>query len=329
MTIRECLKQIDKDTCNQYDLTTLYESIELGPEDKSKLVKKLVDEEDPEVIYDFLYRMSDSSVCPICGRLLNDEGTCPVCDEGEEDYEESLEEAFYSTEDTNKLERELWTSLNVRELNPEYLFIYPRKGTYRVEVGVRGDWKHDHLATKDVVRKFIQTELPEMEVQDFFYKEDEESDSDFYESEYTWVLVPKAQEESMNEDAYDFPLYSEKAINQVIDKFRVNGPKYRGAKSPAFVETSVNESEYPDNMRAKSYDLVESEPNVIDLYYVTQEPFDDADFKIFLKEVRRAFSALDKMYNLKGDVVVNVEAKARDGENYGYGTESFTIEKTL
>lgn len=35
----------------------------------------------------------EKPICPTCGRRLNDSGICPVCDDGEEDYE-SLGEAF-------------------------------------------------------------------------------------------------------------------------------------------------------------------------------------------------------------------------------------------
>ena len=42
-------------------------------------------------------------------------------------------------------------------------------------------------------------------------------------------------------------------LEYISSKFKVNGPEYRGARQPEFHSLMVNESEFGDNLRYKSY----------------------------------------------------------------------------
>lgn len=54
ISIRDALLQIDKDTCCQHDLCTLYESLDLTDDEKVEIVRMCSEKEDPEVIYNYL-----------------------------------------------------------------------------------------------------------------------------------------------------------------------------------------------------------------------------------------------------------------------------------
>lgn len=51
INLRESLLKLDSDTCNQYDLTTIYDSCSLSDKDKGELVEMICNNEDAEVIY--------------------------------------------------------------------------------------------------------------------------------------------------------------------------------------------------------------------------------------------------------------------------------------
>lgn len=51
INLRESLLKLDSNTCNQYDLTTIYDSCSLSDKDKGELVEMICNNEDAEVIY--------------------------------------------------------------------------------------------------------------------------------------------------------------------------------------------------------------------------------------------------------------------------------------
>ena len=113
----------------------------------------------------------------------------------------------------------------------------------------------------------------------------------------------------------------------VADRFRVNGPKSRGARQPEFNPTAVNESEFGDNLRVKSYDC-EVIGDGIFITWVTQEPFIDAEAPALVKEIERCVDCLyDDFCDDRGVSIpyptVDVDISSRDGYNYGHYVASF------
>ena len=115
------------------------------------------------------------------------------------------------------------------------------------------------------------------------------------------------------------------AINDAVnDLLNINGPQYRGAPYPPFDEFAINESEIPDNMRAKEFSIDnintsygKDEAN-IDCTWITQESFDDADAEEFIKEFQRAIEAICDKNEVDITTEINIEIICRDGRNYGH-----------
>ena len=50
---------------------------------------KISPAEREQMLRDFA-KIGPRHLCEVCGRELDDSGTCPVCDQGEEDYDDSI-----------------------------------------------------------------------------------------------------------------------------------------------------------------------------------------------------------------------------------------------
>lgn len=123
-------------------------------------------------------------------------------------------------------------------------------------------------------------------------------------------------EASTNEDAY----YS--MLNFIADRFNVNGPSHRGAPQPRFNPARVNESAYADNMRFKQFDC-EVKGDEIHIWYLTQEPFTDAEAKDCAREIERCIDFLYDKYCEEVEESVDppyvyLIIESRDGRDYGY-----------
>lgn len=117
-------------------------------------------------------------------------------------------------------------------------------------------------------------------------------------------------------------------LEYISRRFRVNGPEYRGARMPDFHKYSVNESEFGDGLRVKYYEC-EINGNELDIQWITQEPFIDAEVQALIREIERCVDELydDFCKNYAEEWLtypkVNVEVISRDGEDRGYYKTSF------
>ena len=108
----------------------------------------------------------------------------------------------------------------------------------------------------------------------------------------------------------------------LLQMIEVNGPDYRGAPYPRRRPDMINEEEIPDNMRLKSLDYqmdYDSDGNRAELFWLTQEDFDDDDFETFIGEVERAINYLITKKHYEEPFLLNVVAECRSGSQWGYG----------
>lgn len=114
-------------------------------------------------------------------------------------------------------------------------------------------------------------------------------------------------------------------FNRFLDKIKVNGPAYRGARGPELNKLAINESKFPDNMRMKEYHIDQDSEDKATLYWTTQEPFTDEDAVKFEEEVIRAITAARSFYNYDHPFSIDLSVKARDGKNYGFYEHSSVV----
>lgn len=109
------------------------------------------------------------------------------------------------------------------------------------------------------------------------------------------------------EDKNSYTLYD-------IDKLLcVTGAQYLGAKIPPAKRHCINEINIPHNMRYKYFKTtVEDYKDTIVLNWITQEPFNAADFEVFIKEVKSAFNQIIEDINYKKPFKVAVNVDCRD-----------------
>lgn len=126
---------------------------------------------------------------------------------------------------------------------------------------------------------------------------------------YVFEKINKS--ENMNED-----LVEDKNSPTLfdIDKLLcVTGAQYLGAKIPPAKRHCINEINIPHNMRYKYFKTtVEDYKDTIVLNWITQEPFNAADFEVFIKEVKSAFNQIIEDINYKKPFKVAVNVDCRD-----------------
>jgi len=108
----------------------------------------------------------------------------------------------------------------------------------------------------------------------------------------------------------------------LLQMIEVNGPDYRGAPYPKKRPDMINEEEIPDGMRLKSLDYqmdYDSDENRAELFWLTQEDFDDDDFEIFIGEVERAINYLITKKHYEEPFLLKVVAECRSGSQWGHG----------
>lgn len=115
-------------------------------------------------------------------------------------------------------------------------------------------------------------------------------------------------------DDYD---RDEPTLKDVANEFRVVGPAYRGAPQPAYDICAINESNIPDCMRFKSYDIEVTADDTIQLDYITQEEFTSIDSEKFIEEANNAFENIAHAIGYEKPFTVALNVRCRSGSSYG------------
>lgn len=90
---------------------------------------------------------------------------------------------------------------------------------------------------------------------------------------------------------------------------KINGPKFRGDRYPEWRKDMVNEEEFADCMRCKSWNG-ELDGDTYKLEWVTQEDFGEYEFYTFMMELERYFN------DNKFDGIKKVEVKCYCRDTY-------------
>ena len=126
---------------------------------------------------------------------------------------------------------------------------------------------------------------------------------------YVFEKINKGEnmKENLVEDKNSYTLFD-------IDKLLcVTGAQYLGAKIPPAKRHCINEINIPHNMRYKYFKTtVKDYEDTIMLNWITQEPFNAADFEVFIKEVKSAFNQIIEDINYKKPFKVDVNVDCRD-----------------
>ncbi len=126
---------------------------------------------------------------------------------------------------------------------------------------------------------------------------------------YVFEKINKGEnmKENLVEDKNSYTLFD-------IDKLLcVTGAQYLGAKIPPAKRHCINEINIPHNMRFKYFKTtVKDYEDTIMLNWITQEPFNIADFEVFIKEVKSAFNQIIEDINYKKPFKVDVNVDCRD-----------------
>lgn len=131
-----------------------------------------------------------------------------------------------------------------------------------------------------------------------------------YEDEYGDIKTRVAKR-------YDESLDSEVTLQELADKINYNGADYRGAEIPKAIDYMINQINIPDNMRLKWFDVDVVSDDVIQLTYVTQEPFSPTDSDSFIKEVTNMINVLANKYRYDKPFTLALDVTARDGRDEG------------
>lgn len=114
-------------------------------------------------------------------------------------------------------------------------------------------------------------------------------------------------------------------VNNIAnDLLDINGPQYRGAPYPSLKKCAINESEIPDNMRAKEFSIDDINTSygkdevAIACTWITQEEFDEDDANDFIEEFQRAVEAICDKHDFDNILEINIEVICRDGREYGH-----------
>lgn len=118
--------------------------------------------------------------------------------------------------------------------------------------------------------------------------------------------------------------YNDSNLQRLADRISVNGPRYRGARQPAFRPDMINESEFADELRFKYYECRIVDENTLDFKYVTQAWTDNPDdIHELLDEIYRAFEFNIQELGIIEPISITVEIYSRDGD--GPVVTDFTI----
>lgn len=153
-------------------------------------------------------------------------------------------------------------------------------------------------AMKDIYNSFSEKDVPEWISME---------DINNYERQMCNPTIKNNMKENLVEDKNSYTLFD-------IDKLLcVTGAQYLGAKIPPAKRHCINEINIPHNMRYKYFKTtVEDYKDTIVLNWITQEPFNAADFEVFIKEVKSAFNQIIEDINYKKPFKVAVNVDCRD-----------------
>ena len=153
-------------------------------------------------------------------------------------------------------------------------------------------------AMKDIYNSFSEKDVPEWISME---------DINNYERQMCNPTIKNNMKENLVEDKNSYTLFD-------IDKLLcVTGAQYLGAKIPPAKRHCINEINIPHNMRYKYFKTtVEDYKDTIVLNWITQEPFNAADFEVFIKEVKSAFNQIIEDINYKKSFKVAVNVDCRD-----------------
>lgn len=127
----------------------------------------------------------------------------------------------------------------------------------------------------------------------------------------------------------DVDVYTD-GLRGIADMIYVSGPAFRGDSYPKFADGAINLSAVPDNVRNKWCDFtVNDDGDGIKCFWETQEDFDTRDAKLLIREIRRCIYNLADICNQTESFTVDFEIVCRDGRQYGYHTETITIEPQI
>lgn len=112
-------------------------------------------------------------------------------------------------------------------------------------------------------------------------------------------------------------VYNADTLTDIADSIKVNSPKVPGAEAPINL-LAINEANFADELRFKSYDAVATDDNTIKFTYVAQEPYEHEDAVDFVNEVERAIKALSKSkhYDKPFDVDINLSVRGEKDFDY-------------
>lgn len=115
-------------------------------------------------------------------------------------------------------------------------------------------------------------------------------------------------------------------LKDVIEGIRVNGPKYRGARTPDFNKYSINESNFADGLRFKNYTITYNNGNVV-IDWISQDPVTKDEALIGFNEFCRAIKdTVEHLYkDFEGSLTVVAYMSDRDDVNNYQFKETLTF----
>lgn len=115
-------------------------------------------------------------------------------------------------------------------------------------------------------------------------------------------------------------------LKYVIEGIRVNGPQYRGARTPDFNKYSINESNFADGLRFKNYTITYNNGNVV-IDWISQNPVTKDEALIGFNEFCRAIKdTVEYLYkDFEGSLTVVAYMSDRDDVNNYQFKETLTF----
>lgn len=115
-------------------------------------------------------------------------------------------------------------------------------------------------------------------------------------------------------------------LKDVIEGIRVNGPQYRGARTPDFNKYSINESNFADELRFKNYTITYNNGNVV-IDWISQNPVTKDEALIGFNEFCRAIKdTVEYLYkDFEGSLTVVAYMSDRDDVNNYQFKETLTF----
>lgn len=167
----------------------------------------------------------------------------------------------------------------------------------------------------------LSINLSDYEDSDYYdYDDNDEIEMEVDEDEDVEECVKKStlvEDELTEDNNFDLTLW--------LNEIDYNGPRYRGDLYPATNQYAINEEDIPDNMRLKSIDVY-GDSDEAEYHYITQQEFDDEDYKQFKNEFLRCLRENIKKDNITTPFKFTLTVECRDGEEYGYVVDNIIFD---